>query len=72
MGAARGFLEGNSDALSSAWDALSNADGSEFIKKTEQLLSPVKKIIEHLDGLAKLHPFVGGESLRKARRVIEC
>jgi hypothetical protein len=60
---ARDYYSANSDAIDAAFGALANIDGTDVIKKAEKVLYPVKKIIEGLDSLAALHPFVGGTLL---------
>lgn len=57
---ARDYYLANSNAIDAAFSALSNVDTADIIKKAEKVLHPVKKVIEGLDSLATLHPFVGG------------
>jgi hypothetical protein len=58
---AKAFYTANNTTLSAAGDALLNLNVNDGLKRAARdVLGPVRKILDGLDSLAKVHPFIAG------------
>jgi hypothetical protein len=61
--AAKAFYASNSATLNAAADALVNLNSNAGIARAaKDVLAPVRKIVDGLDSLTKIHPFIAGLS----------
>jgi glutathione S-transferase len=62
IAAAKAFYTANNATLNAAADALVNLNMNEGLKRAARdVLAPVRKILDGLDSLTKVHPFLAGE-----------